>query len=100
MFVKYSNYEKGCRLKDKHVLNLKYVSIIFKDTYETYIFSEPVSLLNVSALIFSLLPVNWKIYLTVAVICRILVSSVSLLRQVSCIYTSVYHLFSLYQLFY
>lgn len=38
MFVKYSNYEKGCRLKDKHVLNLKDVSIIFKDTYEAYIF--------------------------------------------------------------
>lgn len=94
MFVKYSNYEKGCRLKDKHVLNLKDVSIIFKDTYETYIFSEPVSLLNISALFFSLLPVNWKMYLTVAVICRILVSSVSLLCQVSCIYTSVYHLFS------
>lgn len=57
-------------------------------------FSEPVSLLNVSALIFSLLPVNWKMYLTVAVICTILVSSVSLLCQVSCIYTSVNHLFS------
>lgn len=94
MFVKYSNYEKGCRLKDKHVLNLKDVSIIFKDTYETYIFSEPVSLLNVSALFFSLLPVNWKMYLTVAVICRILVSSVSLLCHVSCINTSVNHLFS------
>lgn len=55
-------------------------------------FSEPVSLLNASALIFPILPVNWKVYLTVAVICTIVVSSVSLSCQGSCIYTSVNHL--------